>query len=212
MGFILIGVIIFLILPRSGKQEFLELGLILVIALATEVVTTTGVLVFKANMNIVPNIWDIINFPLAVLFYRKRFHWEKKNRFATIIIIAFVFLTLINLIFIQGAFNYNGYSSAFASVCFIVISLTYFYVLIQQLPTESITKLPMFWINTAVLIFYSGTFLLFLTADYLIKVLNNNLVEFWMIHHYIGLIFYSILSYALLLVRAQHKNKVAFSS
>lgn len=207
MVFILIGVVFFLIIPRSGKMEFIELGLILIFSLVTEVVSFFGVHVIHANMNLASDIFDILNLPLAVLLYRKRIHWENRNVLAILIILIFVIFALINLFFIQGLFNFNGYATAFSSICFIVISLTYFYVLIQQLPAESITKLPMFWINTAFLIYYSGTFLLWLTADYLIKVLNNNLIGFWMLHHIFGIIRLTILWYALSLIRSEHHTK-----
>jgi hypothetical protein len=64
----------------------------------------------------------------------------------------------------------------------------------------------MFWISTAMLIYHSGTFLMYLATDYLVQVLNNDMIAYWMIHHSIGLIYYSILWYALLLIRSEHRN------
>jgi hypothetical protein len=201
MVFILVGIIMFLIIPRSGKLEFLELGLILIFSFATEIVSFVGVHIIHANMNLASNTFDILYLPLAVLLYRKRIHWKNTNVVATVIVVLYVLFALVNLFIIQGPFNYNGYANSLASVCFILMSLTYFYVLIQQLPAESITKLPMFWINTAILIYHSGTFFLYLTADYLITVLNNDLITFWMFHHFFGLIYLTILWYALWLIR-----------
>lgn len=178
-----------------------------IFSLTTEVVSSIGVHFIHTNMNLVPNIFEIINLPLAVLLYRRRIHWKNKNTVAILIIAPFLIFSLVNLIFIQGPQSFNSYTSSLASVCFILMSLTYFYVLIQQLPTESITKLPMFWVNAAILIYYSGTFFLYLSADYLINVLNNDLVTFWMFHHFFGLLFNSFLWYALLLIRAEHRAK-----
>lgn len=211
-AFILVGVVIFLTIPRPGKREFLELGLVLVLTFTIEVVSSIGIHIIHTNMNLAVNIYSILNLPLVVLLYRKQIHWTNRNSIAAFIIISFVLFTLINLFFIQLPFNFNSYSTALASVYILVISLTYFYVLIQQLPAESITKLPMFWINTAMLVNYSGTFFVYLTADYLITVLKNDLIDVLMIHHFIGLIFHSILWYALLLIRSENVEKPRVAS
>jgi hypothetical protein len=118
----------------------------------------------------------------------------------------YVLFGLINLFFVQGPYGHTSYTSSLRAVCLIVIALTYFYVLIQQLPTESITKLPMFWINTGILIYYSGTFFMNLTADYLINVLNNTLITYWMAYYFFGYVYYPMLWYALLLARAEHRK------
>lgn len=181
-------------------------------SLAVEITGAIGVHFVKINMNLGMNIFDLINLPLATMFYNKRFHWKKKNAISTIIIVVFLLFALINLVFVQGPFNFNGYTTSFASVWFIVISLAYFYVLIQQLPTESITKLPMFWINTAILIYNSATFVFFLAADYLIRVLNNNLIGYWMFRHSFGLIYLGMMLYALLLIRREYQTKQTVAS
>lgn len=207
LTFILIGVVIFMTIPRSGKREFIEIGLILLASLATEVIAAIGAHVFHTNPNLVANIFNIVNLPLAVLLYKKRFHWKNIATISHSVIILFVLFGVLNLFLIQGVFNYNSYTTSLASICFVVISLLYFYVLVQQLPTESITKLPMFWINTAILIYYSGAFVIYLSRDYLVNVLKDNLIGYWLIHNSLGLLFYAMLWYGCWLIRSEYLPK-----
>jgi hypothetical protein len=210
--FILMTVVIFFMIPRQGKKEFIELGLLLIICFIAEAVGTIGAQIIRTNMNLAINIFYILNFPLALLVYRRRIHWKNVNSITYLLVGCFVLFGLLNLFFIQGPFNFNSYTSSLASILFILTSLTYFYILVQELPTEEITKLPMFWINTAMLIYYSGTFFLYLSADYLINVLKNNLIAIWLIHNFLGLIFYSIIGYGLLLIRKEHLAKQSVAS
>jgi hypothetical protein len=206
----LVGMVMFMAIPKPGRRQFIELGIILVISFLTDCIGAIGFHFLHHSTNLANNIFNIINLPIVVLFYRHRIHWRNKNVVAAVIIILFVSSGIVNLFFIQGPFSYNSYTPALASVCFIIISVTYFFVLIQQLPTESITKLPMFWINTAYLIYQSGTFFTYLATDYLINVLRDNLIAYWFIHNLMGLLFYPMLSYACLLIRSEYlQSKVS---
>jgi len=200
--FIMIGMVIFLTIPKTGRREFAELGIILFLSLVTEFTGLLNLHFFHTNVNLVFNSFNLLNLPFAVLLYRHRIHWARRDLFSYSLITLFVLFSLINLFFIQGPFTFNSYTTSLASVCFIILSLIYFFVLIQQLPTESITKLPMFWINTAMLLYYSGTFFLYLSRAYLVNVLKDNQIVSWLIHNLLGLMLYGILSYGMLLVRA----------
>ena len=104
---------------------------------------------------------------------------------------------LTNMLFIQGISNTTSYTFIIRSLTFIVISLLYFYVLIRELPTESITKLPMFWINTAFLLYYSGVFFQWLVLDYLINEIKGDVVNTYTIKNGIGIIHYLLIAIGL---------------
>ena len=204
--FILVGVVIFMTIPRQGKKEYLELGLWLWLALIIEITTLVTYRVFHSNPNAASNVYGLLNFPLAVLLYRRRVSWKNKNIIAAIPIAGYMLFDLSNILR-EGMFAFNTYVMVLEAACFIVMSIAYFYVLIRELPTESISKLPMFWINTSNLIYYSGTFVITLSSDYLIEVLNNDLSGVWIFHNFLGLIFYSIFWYGMLLIRSEYQKK-----
>jgi hypothetical protein len=204
--FILVGVVIFMTIPKRGRKEYLELGLLLWLALITEVTTLIIIRVFHSNPNAASNIYGLLNFPLAALLYRRRINLKNKNVIAMVPIAIYVLFGLGNIL-VNGFFAFNTFTMVLEAACFIVMSIAYFYVLIQELPTESISKLPMFWINTANLIYYAGTFVITLSTSYLIEALSNDLTSVWMFHNFLGLVFYSILWYGMLLIRSEYLKR-----
>jgi len=200
----LVGVVIYLTTPKPGRREYWPLGTLLVVQLLRDVISTVVYHTFHVNTNPIISTLNLPVFVMIVLLYKDKIHWAGAKKIATALIICYSIFGLINFIFIQGIFNANSYTWLIMNVSVIIISLTYFYVLIQQLPTESITRLPMFWINTGMLILYSGTFVTSLAADYLIRVLNNNMITTLYINYLLAMIFYALVWRALLLIRAEH--------
>ena len=78
----------------------------------------------------------------------------------------------------------------------IFYALSYFYYLIQKLPEEDLLKFPMFWVNSSIIFFFSGTFVLSLMVDYIVSVLKNDLSGFWAFRNFFRFAFCCVLSYA----------------
>jgi hypothetical protein len=204
VALIFIAFLSFLLNPKAGRKDFFVLGLILFITASSEAVVVIGFLVFTTNMNLIYNLSFLIILPLFLLFYKSRINSKQIGRILNSVISVFLVCGLINFFFVQGPTDTNSYTSSFGNISMIVVSVTYFYFLIKELPTETITKLPMFWINTAVLIYYSGVFFLYLTVDYLVTVLNDDMINSWTLHNFLGTIYYLMLAFALWLNRSNH--------
>lgn len=200
----LVGVVIFMITPKQERRDFIELGLIILLSFLTESAVDIGYWVFDVSVNIVTNVHHIIVFPLIVLLFKRKLNWVNRNAVANTIIFVFLVYALSNFFFIQGPHAINSYTRAVSSVATIIIAITYFYSLIKELPTQSITTLPMFWICAAFLIYRSGTFFIHLSTDYLINVIGDDMTMMWIGNFFLGIIFYSMLCYSLLLIRSQY--------
>ena len=198
--------VIFMTIPKDGKREFAALGLLFLVSLLSDMIGLAGIYL-HLNTNLRINIYLLLNLPIIIWIYKRETYGTTANRVLYTIIALYLLFWFLNFFIFQGVHNINSYSSLTTSFCVMVISLWYFYVLIQRLPAESITKLPMFWINTAMLIYYSGTFFIYLSMDYLVNVLKDNLIAIWYIHHLLGLIFYSSLWYAMLLIRSEYLKR-----
>jgi hypothetical protein len=199
---ILVAFLLFLLNPKAGRRQFFLLGLLLLINLIGESVGTTGGVFYRKNVNLVYSVSFLFVLPIFLLFYKAKINSRQIGKVLNYVIILFLVFGLLNLFFIQKPFAINSYTKSVGTITMIVVSITYFYLLIKELPTESITKLPMFWINTAVLIYYSGTFFQHLAADYLVTVLKDNLINAWTLHNFLGIIHYLMLSFGLWLNRS----------
>jgi hypothetical protein len=101
-----------------------------------------------------------------------------------VIVTAFA---LINLFFIQKL-TLNSYTNIFYSFILIIYCLLYFYTLMRDLPSLYVHHLPMFWFNSALLIFHAGVFFLFAFTSYLVNVLKNDLLIYWSFHNILSII------------------------
>ncbi len=72
-------------------------------------------------------------------------------------LVYFLFSTL-NILFLQQD-KINSYSDTLSAIVFIILPIAYFYKLMVDLSSTQIHRLPMFWINSAVFIYYAGIFL-----------------------------------------------------
>jgi hypothetical protein len=187
----------FLLNSKSGRKEFLFLGLLLFITLSSEVAGFVGGFIYRKNMNQVYNIVLLFVIPLFLSHYKTKISSQRTIYLVNVGLILFVIFGVIDLFFIQKELSMTMYTRQLGNILMILISIQYFYILIKELPTQSITRLPMFWINAAVLIYYSGTFFQYLTADYLVQVSNINFVNIWTIHNFLGTIYYLMLAYSL---------------
>jgi hypothetical protein len=116
---------------------------------------------------------------------------------------------LVNLLFIQGLTAINSNSTAASGIIKLVLSLVYFYTLIRELPAESITKLPMFWINAAVLILSAGSLLINVSTDYLVNVLKDGYITAFTFLSAVVFLHYALLALGLWMNRSQFLNKVS---
>jgi len=151
----------------------------------------------------------IISLGLYSIIYYNLLH--KKNRAGFVLAAGiFTIFALINLFFIQKTAP-NSYSYLLNSAIIIVYCLLYFYVLIQDLPSLYVHHLPMFWFNSALLIFHAGTFFLFSFHAYLVNVLKNNMLVYWSFHNMLSIMEHMIfligLYYDLRLLKSKESFK-----
>jgi hypothetical protein len=137
-------------------------------------------------INVPQNIYLVTNFCLLSAVY---FHILKKKAFKWFVsvAIAFVILALLNGFYLQKA-GINSYTNVIQSLVIIVYSVIYFYRLMVELPEQHIHHLPMFWFNSAFLIFHAGAFFLFAFTSYLTNVLKNDLLTYWSFHNILNII------------------------
>jgi hypothetical protein len=131
------------------------------------------------------NITGSVYFLLSVIIAGWIYNQATGRKYATLLLatsIIFVGFAVINLLFIQKNAN-NSYSKMAGSFIIILYCVFYFYHLMQELPTVHVQRLPMFWFNSAFLLFYAGTVFLFAFTGYLIHVLKDDMLAYWAFHN-----------------------------
>ena len=101
---------------------------------------------------------------------------------------ATVLFGIINFFFIQEPNTFNSYTSYVVALLMIVTALFYLYQLLENLPTEKIQHLPLFWVAFGALIYYGGTLFLFLFSNYVLAGSKENHQTIWILHNVINII------------------------
>lgn len=150
---------------------------------------------YKINVNYSATGFFICIVPLICAIYYQAMNKRGRKTFF-IVSIVYVIFAFINVLFIQKSFI-NSYTLVIQSIIVITLCIYYFYWLLQELPAAQLHRLPMFWLNSAYMIFYSANLFLFVFTSYLVHVLNNQLLVYWTLHNVIGIIQASMMIVAL---------------
>lgn len=115
------------------------------------------------------HFFTLAEFSLICLFYAFFF----KRYFNPIFFYVFIPLLLIIALYdykINGLSNFDNYSVSVESIFLIGFSMFFFYYCLKHLLFEdNILNSPAFWMNTAVLVYFSGNLFLFVFSNYLMK-------------------------------------------
>ncbi len=127
------------------------------VTLLFEIASIYGALVYKNNLPVY-HLYAPFQYTLLVTYYTYRlsFFSNRNIKFATILL--GIILSIINAVFIQNPFKaFNSYYIVFISFTIILLSLYSFYEFLVSDELD-INANPHFWLNTALLIYWSFTF------------------------------------------------------
>ena len=78
----------------------------------------------------------------------------------------------------------------------IIFCLSYFFYLLRELPQDDLMQFPMFWINAALLIFFSGTFILSYFREYIVAMMGDGFGNYLAFRNFFRFAFCLVLVYA----------------
>lgn len=106
------------------------------------------------------NAFRIVEFFIMPFIYYKAFTNKKFKEITKYAIVLITSVYLVNLLFIQGPFKFNTYTIITGRISLIIITLLYFFELLQKVETTSLYREPMLWISTGLLFYSVGSFLI----------------------------------------------------
>jgi hypothetical protein len=151
---------------------------------------------------VMPRVGILNNWPLIHLFivimlvffgrvYYQSFYIALFKKI-TILVCILALIAIVFGVFWDGILFFPSFANSFLSVVFTLLSLLYFYQLLTAREFVHIEKLPMFWINSGVLIYFGINIFLFMLFD---KFVSHSKEDVWIIHdltNVVSNIFYSI--------------------
>lgn len=149
-----------------------------------------------ANLYLLMQAW--------ILFSIYKLQLATKTKAIEGVRLGFALFFIVNYFFIQTPSLLNSYSISISGVTFMFIALYYFYNLLQKLPEFYIHKMPMVWINIAVLVYYSGNLFLFIFNNYFTAGIDGNQRFVWMLHNILNIT--KNILFFVAIWQTQHKN------
>ncbi len=132
------------------------------------------------------NVYTIIQFFILCSVFYLCFDNVRAKRMLLFSSFLFFIFSVINMLFIEGFAHRNTNLRTVSGIFFIIISVYYFYYLLQVQPVDHITRYPMFWINSAVLIYFSGN--IFLYAANNIMSFERIYLFYYLIHNILNVV------------------------
>lgn len=131
------------------------------------------------NLNAIGDCYVFLETLLFLAVYHALF---SSNRYLRLALFGSAFLSVsIYGMVLFGNTTYPWYAvlSATRGLLLIFFSVITFFKIIKELPKDNLLSLPLFWINSGILFYFSCTFMLSLTMDYIAQVLKNDFQFFW---------------------------------
>jgi hypothetical protein len=145
----------------------------------------SGLLLHSIGLNLYVNIPQSI-YQLMIIGVISCLYYQALNKrygkWFLIIALCSTTFALISLLFIQKHFI-SSYHNLLDSFIIIGYCIFYFYRLMVELPSINLQRMPMFWFNSAFLFYYAGALILFVFTSYIVNVLKDNLITYWIFHN-----------------------------
>ncbi len=133
-----------------------------------------------------------VEFTLISLFYSLFF----KSYFHPLLINLLIPLFILTVYIDYKVYGINStynFSASIEAIVFIIYSMSFFYYVLKNLVFDNLLTTPVFWVNTGILFYFSGNFILFMFSNYLIKNQPEKCAVLWMVIHTFFNLLYNIL-------------------
>jgi hypothetical protein len=104
----------------------------------------------------------------------------------------FVIVALLNIFFYQGLYKFNTYTHSFGSILISVCAISYYKQLLNNDSPQPLTKVPMFWIGTGLLVFYACNIFFTGLFHYILSVSMSLATQLFTIVQILNIIMYSL--------------------
>lgn len=137
--------------------------------------------------NTIGNIFALLEPAFLFIIYSKVVNTKPYTRVLIIVYVLFVIFHISNILLLQKN-HISSFSRVFSSSMIIGLTVHFFFHMLNKLPAQRLVAYPMFWINSALLLFAASTFTLHIFVHYLVNVLNDDLLTYWTFHNIMRLV------------------------
>jgi hypothetical protein len=183
----------------------------ILLAVLGEIISRT-IGAYRLNNLPVLHVYTLMQFLLVALLYRPFMMKPVTPSVWSIVTIVFLLGSIINSLFVQSIWSFNGFARAAESFIIVLFAIWYFRkLLFSDAAAVPLQEVPMFWISTALLFYFSGCFFVFLLSGYVLDISSKVFSISWAFHDLILIIHYIFITAALWPTRQPTPSMSPFS-
>jgi hypothetical protein len=134
------------------------------------------------------HIHTVFEYGCLALVYYYLFNSKIIKRVLLGSIVLVAVFAIADPIFIENIASMNTIPRFINSILLIVLSMLFFYKIFIDMKIFPLGSHPMFWINTGILIYFSGTLFLFIFSNSLMEQSDQTYWESWIIHSILNIL------------------------
>lgn len=175
------------------RTDYSVVLLLLFISLAIEVIDFIRIKYNDYNA-LMSNLFTILEFGLLWFFYNRYLGRIGVSRINVVIIILFLLVAFVDLFYVNGFKQLNNITITVEAIMLLIYALFSFYIIMSKMLFDDLLQAPFFWINIAVLFYFSGSLFLFLFSNYLMNQGYKVYMEMYKIHTFVNAVWYLFIS------------------
>lgn len=135
------------------------------VSAATEILAYVLIWLFSFNLPLL-HVFTVIEFYLIVKIYQTALKEKNKDQFFKVSVIGFTIIAIVYASLSGNIMKMNDVVRVVESIYLTFLALYFFYHTLQTLEIRHLEHSSMFWINAAVLIYFSSNLFIFLLSNY----------------------------------------------
>lgn len=136
----------------------------------------------KENNLYLLHFYTVLEFCGWIVIYYLLFESVIMKKILFVLGISFIVFSVVNSVFLQPLSTFNSNSRSLESIILVGLSITYFFKIFKEKKVVYLERNDLFWLNSAALIYFSGSFLLFGFSNLLLQSNSYEIKEVWVIH------------------------------
>jgi len=114
-------------------------------------------------------LYTFVTFPFLGLFYDYYFRLYFRKRWILVVVVLFESYYITNALFIRNINEFPALANSFGAIIIVVFAILYFYKIMDEARILKLSSEPMVWINTSILIYYSGILFFYILFNIMYK-------------------------------------------
>jgi hypothetical protein len=174
-------------------------GLLLyfILSLSTDLICLS--FIFKTYNNFIIEIYSVVEILIIVYFYKRIWNKSGMNLIFNLLSISILAVSLLSWFYLPKELSMlKNFIPASRSLIIVVISVVYFFQLIDNLNLPSLTGYYFFWFNSAFFVYFSVLLIVLLFKNYIFNSHSSQSVQnLWLLHNSFHIVYNSLLAVGL---------------